>query len=535
MTTAWLEVRDALRSRTIAIDAAMFTLGRDATNHLSLPSIEVSRRHAVIQSEGDRVLLQDCGSRYGTLVNGERIRVQELHPGDRIHLGAAHGADLVFLGLDQSPAREGEAQTTSAAEVHVVRALLDGLRALGIARLIDDVLRLVLDAALDLSGADRGFIMLADPDGRLELKLGRGRGHQPLPTDALTSRKVPQQVFQTGEPFYEQDLQRTDVKRRHEDTCRHGIRSVLCVPLKVMRYLDRPGDSEAAARIGVLYLDGSRTRPFLSESSRSALQALSDEAAVAIENARLYREHCERTRLEQEIEIAADIQRALLPEATLTLPPFALAGTTLPCRSIGGDFYDYEPLPDGRLAFWLGDVAGKGPPAALLSARVQGMLAAWPAGEDVAATVRHVNDALVRRAVRARFVTLFYATLHGDGRLAYCNAGHNPPLVLGAAGVRRLESGGMALGLFGARDYAERVVRLDPGDWLIVFSDGVSDALDADGAEFGEERLLAAVEYLTDTDPQTLVAGVLDRLRRFIGPAPPYDDVTLLAVQYRRT
>ena len=219
----------------------------------------------------------------------------------------------------------------------------------------------------------------------------------------------------------------------HTGTVALGIRHVLCVPLRLVRYLDRAEAVGEERRIGVLYLDNREKGTLLVQLHARALETLATEAAVAIENARLYRETMEKARMEQEMRIAAEIQQALLPKAGRSGAFFKAAAASLPCRSIGGDFYDYVDLPDGSLGFALGDVAGKGPPAALLSAMMQGMFAAQAASSDPPSqTVSRVNLALYRRGIESRFVTLMYGALYPDGRLPYCNAGHNPPLVVGA-------------------------------------------------------------------------------------------------------
>ena len=167
----------------------------------------------------------------------------------------------------------------------------------------------------------------------------------------------------------------------------------------------------------------------------------------------------------------------------------------LPCLAIGGDFFEYIDLPDGRFGFALGDVSGKGPPAALLGALTQGSLAAQTtvASGPADALIR-LNAALVRRAIEGRFVTLFYAQLDPDGTLTFCNGGHNPPFLVGGGGdVRRLETGGMPMGLFDGLPFTEESVTMAPGDFLVLFSDGVSEALDLNGAEFEDERILESI------------------------------------------
>jgi sigma-B regulation protein RsbU (phosphoserine phosphatase) len=284
----------------------------------------------------------------------------------------------------------------------------------------------------------------------------------------------------------------------------------------------------------VLYLDNREKGTLLSSSTRAALETLATEAAVAIENARLYRETMEKARMEQEMRIAAEIQQALLPKAGRTGVFFRAAAASLPCRSIGGDFYDYVDLSDGSLGFALGDVAGKGPPAALLSAMMQGVFAAQAASSDPPSqTVSRVNLALYRRGIESRFVTLMYGALYPDGNLTYCNAGHNPPLVVGPDGFRRLERGGPIVGLFEAATYEEETVTLSPGDWLIVYSDGVSEALSADGEEYGEARILTVVRKNYDMEPQALLESLFGDVRDFARGAAQSDDITAMVLRFR--
>jgi sigma-B regulation protein RsbU (phosphoserine phosphatase) len=241
----------------------------------------------------------------------------------------------------------------------------------------------------------------------------------------------------------------------------------------------------------------------------------------------------EKARMEQEMRIAAEIQQALLPKAGRSGLYFRAAAASLPCRSIGGDFYDYVDLSNGSLGFALGDVAGKGPPAALLSAMMQGIFAAQAAASDTPSqTIKRVNQALYKRGIESRFVTLMYGTLEPDGRLTYCNAGHNPPLIVGAGGVRRLEVGGPIVGLFEAAKFEEETVQLSPGDVLFVFSDGVSEALSVDGEEYGEARIIATAGRHPGATPGDLLQAMFGDVRAFTKGAPQSDDITALVLRY---
>ena len=212
---------------------------------------------------------------------------------------------------------------------------------------------------------------------------------------------------------------------------------------------------------------------------------------------------------------------------------FEAAAAMVPCRSIGGDFYEYLELEDGAFGFTLGDVAGKGAPAGLLGARVQEIFAAQAAPHP-STTVTRINDVLMRRALESRFVTLLYGVLAPDGQLTYCNAGHNPPLLLGEDSVRRLDKGGTILGLFDDATFEEECVRLRPGDTLIVFSDGISEALNGAGEEFGDVRILDCVSAIPPwTDPRIVIDTLFSRVREFTVGEPQSDDMTTLVVRYR--
>ncbi len=418
-------------------------------------------------------------------------------------------------------------------------ALLEDLRAIGPGRMLHDVLALVLDTAIDVSGADRGFIMLASASGVLQFTLARGKDKTTLEDATFeTSRKIPEEVFVTGQGQIRTDLLDWNLAEDHAETLEVGIRQVLCLPLHRLRFADLVDGPADDRRIGVLYLDSRKRGSLLSATIREGLETLAAEAAVAIENARLYREAAEKARMEQELRIAAEIQRMLLPTKPIDRPSVEAAAASLPCRLIGGDFFEYVDQGESGFAFILGDVAGKGPPAALLSALLQGMFS-LPLEEQArpAAVVTRVNGALWRRGIEARFVTLFYGVLDSAGRLTYCNGGHNPPFVVGPSGVRRLETGGPVVGLLNEVLFDEGIVQLAPGDRVVVFSDGVSDAPSADEEPFGEDRILALLESVLAATPSldatSLVEALLAAVRVFTLGAPQYDDITAMVVRYR--
>ena len=520
--------------RLIVLDKPTFTIGRRSSSDLPLMDTEVSREHAEIALVDGAYVVRDRGSRYGTFVNGSAIGAD--HPlahGDRIRLGRTGGAEVQFL-LDDATSASGDGSSVAAGFRHIA-SLLQSLQALGGARVLDDVLALVMDAAIEITGAERGFVMLADESGRLELKLARAHGKVSLPrTNFERSHKIPEEVFARGEEKIVTDLRDGELAQAHQGTLALGIRHVLCVPLKIVRYVDGPAQLADSRAIGVLYLDSREKGTLLSRTARAALQTLAAEAAVAIENARLYREAMEKARIDEEMRVASQIQQALLPPPHRAGGFFEAYGTSISSRRIGGDFFDYLDLPDGRFGVALGDVAGKGAPAALLATMLQGILTGQAAvATGPADTLARVNKGLLARAVEARFATVFFGILGADGALVYSNAGHNPPIVVSASGVRRLEAGGLVLGLFAQASYDQDTVQLAPGDIVVIFSDGVSEAANVDGEEFGDARIVEAISPVRGEAPQAVLQALLEAVKTFRGPAPQNDDVTALVVRYR--
>jgi len=535
---ARLEVNDGLGQRIVPINKELLCIGRRTESDLRLVGSDVSREHAEIVKQNGDWILRDKGSRYGTYVNGEAVTEHKLTHGDRVQFGRASGADVVFLTGD-GPAHTDRSHASAVNDLRQLAALLEDLRALGSGRVLDEVLALVLDAAIDVAGAERGFIMLAPSDGKvdgkdLDMKLARAKGRITLPgTGFKTSRKIPEEVFATGELKIVADLLDGDLANVHLGTVQLGIRHVACIPLRMVRYLDRADMKSETKNIGVLYLDSREKGSLLAPHTRTALDTLATEAGVAIENARLYRETLEKARIEHELKIAAEIQKALLPSGSHSGPFFQSAGTSVQARAIGGDFFDMQDMPDGQFGFLVGDVAGKGPAAALLTSKILGIFSAFVSvGDSPEQTVDHINKVLTRRQIDARYATLLYGQLSADGKLMFCNAGHNPPLIYGADGLRRIETGGMPVGMFEMAPYSCDTITMKPGDTMVLYSDGVTEAHNVAGEEFSEARLVQVMERYTRGSADIVLEQIINAVKEFAHGAEQYDDVTALVVKY---
>lgn len=532
MADAKLRINDAHVRRVVPLDKPLFTIGRRRTADLHVGSADVSREHAEITWDGDQYVLRDVGSSHGTFVNGARIAEHTLAHGDRLRLGHNDAVTIVFEA-DATSMSVLMDTTSDAANLGQMAAILNGLRALGSGRVLADTLALVLDAALDVTKAERGFIMLANEQGELEFKTARGLGRGTLPgTSFATSKEIPREVFTTDRSRLVGNLM--DGLPGHDVTIAVGIRHVMCVPLRVASRTAEPASGSKHRVIGVLYLDGRERSTMRSSAVLSSLEAFATQAALAIESARLYAEAAEKARVDRELRVAADMQRSLLAAPAFACEFCELAAVSIPCRTIGGDFYDYLELAEGRLAFALGDVAGKGPPAALMAAAVQSHFVAQASiGSDPAQTTARINTALLRRPIEARFATMFHGVLTRDGRLSYCNAGQEPPLIVGGDGLTWLEAGGPVLGLMAVECYEFATVQLKPDDLVVVYSDGVTDAMNVAGEEFGRERVVEAIARGHGTTPEALLECLLDAVRTFSRGAPQADDVTAMILRYR--
>jgi serine phosphatase RsbU (regulator of sigma subunit) len=263
------------------------------------------------------------------------------------------------------------------------------------------------------------------------------------------------------------------------------------------------------------------------------LTVMANVAAIRIERERLAEiEQAERL-MTAELEQAAEIQRQFLPSCPPAVPGLELAGYNAPCRTVGGDYYDFLPQPDGRVVLALGDVAGKGMPAALLMTSLQAKVhAIAETSAGPADAMVRLNRSLAANTPRNRFITFFYALIDPrTGELTFCNAGHNPPLLVRAGGtVTLLECGGPVLGIFPSLRYEQECLRLTKGDLLLLYSDGVSEACNPAGEEF-DQQLLELVVSRRNEPPGALIQAINDCVRDWLGGLPPADDITLLAAR----
>lgn len=519
-----------------------FTIGRLHDNDLILSPVQVSRHHAEVLVQDGEYLLRDMSTQ-GTYVNGTRIKQTMLANGDRIQLGGPHGPVLVFHSGDLLQSLLGVSDPRSEISLSVrgfkeVGMLFAALRALSSTPVLDDLLTLVVDTAIEMTGAERGFIMLKEKGGELQFRCARDNRKFTLDGSAFqTSRRVPHEVFKTGQPVVIKDLDLGDELESHSATRKLGLRSISCVPLRyfTMHDSDNLSRTEHAETIGVLYVDSSSVGTGSSDMRVDALRTLATEAAMAVYNARLYKDSQDKRRMQEQLAVSHEIQQALLPDPIIELPYARACSQSIPCYEVGGDYFDYFNQEGGCFGFALGDVAGKGMPAALLASLIQGLLSAQRLFEiPLPVSISNVNRILAKRGTGNRFMTFFFGILDPEGNCTYVNAGHNPPVLLGRDGsMKELTAGGMVMGLFAEAQYEAGSVRLEPGDHLVLFTDGILEARNVADEEFGAGRLSALLLENCRASTGEILESLRDAVLTFAADAPQHDDITLMVVGYR--
>jgi serine phosphatase RsbU (regulator of sigma subunit)/pSer/pThr/pTyr-binding forkhead associated (FHA) protein/CheY-like chemotaxis protein len=522
-----------------------FTMGRGHGNDLILGQMGVSRSHAEVLVQNSEYLLRDLSSKQGTYLNGIRVEQAKLVNGDKVQLGGLQGISLIFHEGDllQSLLGASDPKSEISLSVHGFREvgmLFAAFRALSSIPVLDDLLALVVDTAIELSGAERGFIMLKEQSGDLSFRCARNDQKCTLDGSVFqTSHRVPYDVFKTGQPVVIKDLDLGDQPEDHSATRRLGLRSISCVPLQYFAVHDSENLSriEHAETIGVLYVDSSNVGAGPSNMRVDALKTLATEAAMAIYNARLYKDSQDKRRMEEQLATAREIQQALLPNPNKDLPYVRACSQSLPCHEVGGDYFDYFSAEEKYFGFALGDVAGKGMPAALLASLIQGVLSAQTLFDTpLPAMISNVNQILAQRGTGSRFVTFFFGTLDPDGNCEYVNAGHNPPILISPDGsMRELTVGGVVLGLFAGAQYEAGTVKLHPDDHLVLFTDGVVEALNSADEEFGMERLTALLRANARAAAPEILARLRDSVLAFSATAPQHDDITMMILGFRES
>lgn len=531
--------------RFVRITESPFLIGRgnDTGNHLQLDDPRISRRCGKIVLEDEGWQLEDRGHVYGLYVNGKKLDRCPLQDGDIITFGIPDSYKIIFRASDASTTIENLIDLLEVSHVpdvasnrlHKLNVLLEATTLLHSRLPLDSVLASMVDHAVSVTNAERGMLLETDEAGVLRLRLARGTGGAPLPPE----RQVPSQTalrlaLERQSSVITEDLTIPDVDLYNVDSIlRQELRAIVSIPLYASpRVGSQEPDRPKESFLGILYLD-SRERTEFSRLDRQILDALASEAASILDNARLVERDRQRQMLEHELNLAREIQQGLLPRGFRDFPHLSVTGINVPCFAVGGDYFDVFPLSDDQTVFLVADVSGKGLSAALLTTMLQGALAGTTIGADTARVFQMINRFLCEHSEIGHYATIFLGVLNVNGGLDFINAGHPYPLLLRAGEVTQpFTAGSCPVGLFPEATFVTAHGELRIGDTLVLYSDGVTEAMNADGHMYGAQRLR---EVLTDQEHSPLVeiqSDILKSVKDFVHGAIQRDDITLLLMRY---
>jgi sigma-B regulation protein RsbU (phosphoserine phosphatase) len=390
---------------------------------------------------------------------------------------------------------------------------------------LTEVLKCVMDEVIAATRAERGFLMLREANGRLRFRAALGMDHQTIDAPEFEiSRGLVERVAAEGQPLLTSDAQKDQWLGGRASVMSLGLRSILCVPLSLK------GET-----IGVIYVDNRLQAGIFTPADLDLLNAIASNAVVAIENARLYQVAVEKGRMENELQVAREVQTSLLPRQTPQLPGWEFAATWRPARQVAGDFYDFIRTDEEQLGVVIADVTDKGMPAALFMALTRSIVrASVIQSPSPAEGIAHANRLICADATNGMFVTLFYAQVEPPtGNILYVNAGHNPPLLYRAESQvwLELERTGMVLGIDETTPFTQQAVQLNSGDFVLLYTDGVTEANNALGQEFGDQHVRRILHKNHQAGAREMLKALEQAINNFSGPAAPVDDVTMVLIK----
>jgi serine phosphatase RsbU (regulator of sigma subunit) len=530
------------RELTLALTADEVVIGRKSDADIVLPNPYVSRQHARLIKDAEGYRLVDLRSTHGTYVNGQRVEMHKLQFGDRISVGQDR-LELLYLArtanttrieipevndFEKSFIQLASILPAESSDLEKISSVLDFQYQWGKSFSSEKTFQQILRAALKVSGAERGFILLKQGD-EFEYVVGLdGKGRRLSPSDFRTSRTVVHRVANGGEAVFMSEGLAGDLARQ-ESIVAMNLMAIACLPL---RWISANADTPEVQ--GILYLDSTKGMHVLTGLDQKILTKLALEAGNVFEKLEMIEGFEQRKILEQELSLAQETQKTILPHSVPHWQNFRVHAFNQPTRYLGGDFYDFLNLSGGEWAGVLADVSGKGISASLLGSLLQGALhmqCRSTAGLEEA--LNHINRFFSERTSSERFVTLFLFALNLNGEGRFINAGHTTAYLYRARSkeIEPLESGGLILGAFDFATYQSCPLKLNQGDILVVYSDGVTEAQDPKGEMFGEERLIQLIKEKAPSGGEALEKGILQSIQEFTQDMAQTDDITFLLVE----
>jgi serine phosphatase RsbU (regulator of sigma subunit) len=526
-------------------------LGRALECQVHIRDLTVSRRHARILQVDGKYVLEDLGSGNGTFLNDEAVSRRYLNDRDVIRVSNAtfrfeeserQTDSVTMVGANESPPRivttvdasqsllntaSPITEASSPKELVQMASRLKTVYAVAAAISsildLDELLPEILNRVFEVfPKAERGFIMLRDEAANRLIPKAVKRRRQEDSAEMLVSRTIIQQVLTRKQAVLSHDASEDHRFKTGRSVANYGIRAMMAAPL-VWRQ----------ESLGIIYLDSPGIAAF-GQADLELLSGIAQQGAAALGNARLHAELMKRQRLERDLHLAERIQQSFLPRRIPKMPGYTFCARYDSAYEVGGDFYDFVKLPDDRLGVVVGDVSGKGVSAALYMARLTRDLRYYALAESSPARVlERLNRTVVEGGQDDIFVTLVYAVLDGPGRkLTYSNAGHMPPLLrrFDPGQVLTFEDGvGLPLGVMPDSEYVNGEVGLEPGDSVLMYTDGLVEAMDPRRNMYGVERLMKVVGEASSQADALLDRAVRDSMNH-VQDAPQFDDTTVVCI-----
>lgn len=522
-----LLVEFAGQQRKVALAKSSSSIGRSDECDVVIPDFRVSRMHARIHAENGDFFVEDAGSRHGTFVNGTPCRRAPLQNKDVITLGIP-GLSLTFL--QEGPPSSTRnlfltriASSGDSSELDQLRLFLEAARTLTSGGIVDDVLRKMLGVALRITRAERGFVYLADEQGRPRMTCGVDAGGNELLRDSGVSHSVVEEAMRSAAEFITADASQQSELAARQSVLLNELRTLVAIPLRAIRV--GTGTHNESPVNGVLYLDSRSVSGSLHGISHDVLRALAGECTAVLESARLVEAEQEQQQYQKEMAIASSIQRSLIARDEVVCDIAWARGRSTPCKEIGGDFFDIHVSPDALTALVV-DVSGKGISAALLASVIQGMFYAQiTSGTSLMEAVSAINSFLCSRVAGQKYATLIAAQVRKDNTLQIVNCGHVPALVVRDGSVTQVEEGNLPVGLMPEATFHAVELSFPPASRLCILTDGISEAENDEGLEFGLEQVK---QNLLTPDP---AKAIISAVRTFSGARDVQDDQTLVLVE----
>lgn len=523
----------------LSLPVQTITLGRASECTIPIRDRFLSRKHAEISFNAGQWLVRDCGSVNGTLVNGTKLTAPAiLQPGDRILLG---DSEVVFEAADsETPPQLIPVDSDSHAKSLVVplREAIDiaergrertGVLASLAVQFIEDrpmteLFEFILDRVVAILRPSRCALALLGPDGKTFDIVRVRRSDSSDSFDLAISRTLLGEVIEEKNVVSFVDTSQDDKLARAESIIRQHIRSAVCAPLVV-----------GEAVLGVLYLDFLATRGSVTQEDVRLIAQIARFAAVKLETTRLREEAIAKAKIDEELRTAYTIQSRLLPAALPKASDYQFAGNNRPCKTVSGDYYDVIVRPDGRIYFVIADVSGKGITAALVMSSLATAFNIFTRNDPAPADlVRELNLTLTPKTSPTKFATLVAGVLDPTtGVVDFANAGHVPPLVVSARGVETLRVTDMVVGLFPHAQYRNQMTRLEPGDSLVLFTDGITEAENDKEEQLGLSAVVDLLKSFHGRTADVILGAIESRALDYVGGCNANDDITLLTITRR--